>query len=133
MPTILDGNRVRDQILRDLRPRVAALASAARPPGLAVVLVGHDPGSQIYVRNKVKACAELGIASESVTPSATITTEELLAVIDGLPHREQAHPPARHHGAMAAVPDSRGGQARGIGGAQRHRGQADGVAVAARA
>src|ERR1022692_568750 len=87
MPTILDGNRVRDQILRDLRPRVAALASAARPPGLAVVLVGHDPGSQIYVRNKVKACAELGIASESVTPSATITTEELLALIAGLNQR----------------------------------------------
>src|ERR1017187_9258208 len=69
------------------RPDPARLASAARPPGLAVVLVGHDPGSQIYVRNKVKACAELGIASESVTPSATITTEELLALIDGLNQR----------------------------------------------
>jgi methylenetetrahydrofolate dehydrogenase (NADP+)/methenyltetrahydrofolate cyclohydrolase len=61
-----------------LRPRVAALASASRPPGLAVVLVGNDPASQIYVRNKVKACADLGIASESLTPPATITTEELL-------------------------------------------------------
>jgi 5,10-methylene-tetrahydrofolate dehydrogenase/methenyl tetrahydrofolate cyclohydrolase len=84
MSTILDGNRVRDRILRDLGPRVAALAAASRPPGLAVVLVGNDPGSQIYVRNKVKACAELGIASQSLTPPATIATEELLAIVEDL-------------------------------------------------
>jgi len=87
MPTILDGNRVRDQILRDLGPRVAALAEAWRPPGLAVVLIGNDPGSQIYVRNKVKACAELGIASESITPPSSIATEEFLALIYGLNQR----------------------------------------------
>jgi methylenetetrahydrofolate dehydrogenase (NADP+)/methenyltetrahydrofolate cyclohydrolase len=84
MPTILDGNRVRDQILRDLGPRVAALAAASRPPGLAVVLVGHDPASQIYVRNKVKACAELGIAGQSLTPPDTVTTEELLEIVERL-------------------------------------------------
>jgi methylenetetrahydrofolate dehydrogenase (NADP+)/methenyltetrahydrofolate cyclohydrolase len=89
MPTILDGNRVRDEILRKLRPRVAALASASRPPGLAVVLVGSDPASQIYVRNKVKACADLGIYSESITPPDTIATEELLAIIDGLNRRPE--------------------------------------------
>ena len=87
MPTILDGTRVRDQILRGLRPRVEALAAASRPPGLAVVLVGDDPGSQIYVRNKVKACAELGIAGQSLTPPATITTDELLTIVDGLNRR----------------------------------------------
>jgi methylenetetrahydrofolate dehydrogenase (NADP+)/methenyltetrahydrofolate cyclohydrolase len=87
MPTILDGNRVRDQILHDLAPRVAALAARSRPPGLAVVLVGNDPGSQIYVRNKVKACAELGIASQSLTPPATIATEELLEIVDDLNRR----------------------------------------------
>ncbi len=87
MSIILDGNRVRDAILRDLRPRVAAIASAWRPPGLAVVLVGNDPGSQIYVRNKVKACAELGITSHSLTPPDTITTGELLGVIDSLNRR----------------------------------------------
>jgi methylenetetrahydrofolate dehydrogenase (NADP+)/methenyltetrahydrofolate cyclohydrolase len=87
MPTILDGNRVRDQILRGLRPRVEALASVSRPPGLVVVLVGNDPGSQIYVRNKVKACADLGIRSESLTPPDTIGTEELLAIVDGLNRR----------------------------------------------
>src|SRR5580698_4429004 len=84
MPTILDGNRVRDQILRDLGPRVAALAAASRPPGLAVVLVGHDPASQIYVRNKVKACAELGIAGQTLTPPDTVTTEELVAIVERL-------------------------------------------------
>jgi methylenetetrahydrofolate dehydrogenase (NADP+)/methenyltetrahydrofolate cyclohydrolase len=87
MPTILDGNRVRDEILRELRPRVVALAAATRPPGLAVVLVGHDPGSQIYVRNKVKACAELGIVSLTLTPPATITTDELLEIVEGLNRR----------------------------------------------
>ncbi|MGD0359619.1 MAG: bifunctional methylenetetrahydrofolate dehydrogenase/methenyltetrahydrofolate cyclohydrolase FolD [Bryobacteraceae bacterium] len=87
MPTMLDGNSVRDRILSGLQPRVAALAAASRPPGLAVVLVGNDPGSQIYVRNKVKACAELGIRGQSLTPPETVTTEELLAIIDGLNRR----------------------------------------------
>ncbi len=61
MAQILDGKWVRDQILESLRPRVEKLKSSGRAPGLAVVLVGHDPGSEIYVRNKVKACGELGI------------------------------------------------------------------------
>ena len=87
MPTILDGVRVRDQILRDLQPRVAALSAASRPPGLAVVLVGDDPGSQIYVRNKVRACAELGISSQTLTPPASVTTEELLAIVGELNQR----------------------------------------------
>ena len=47
-----------------------------RPPGLAVVLVGHDPASEIYVRNKVKASAGLGIHSETLTPPDSITTED---------------------------------------------------------
>jgi methylenetetrahydrofolate dehydrogenase (NADP+)/methenyltetrahydrofolate cyclohydrolase len=87
MATILDGKRVRDEILGRLRPRVAALAAAFRPPGLAVVLVGDDPASAIYVRNKMKACAELGIRSESITPPETVSTEALLAIIDDLNHR----------------------------------------------
>jgi methylenetetrahydrofolate dehydrogenase (NADP+)/methenyltetrahydrofolate cyclohydrolase len=75
---VLDGKRVRDEILAELRPRVAALFA---PPALAVVLVGDNPASQIYVRNKVKTCAELGIRSLEFTPPATITTAELLALI----------------------------------------------------
>src|SRR5438552_1689816 len=72
MAQILDGVRVRDRILEELRPRIRALP---RPPGLAVALVGHDPASEIYVRGKVKACAELGIYSEKLTPPETISTE----------------------------------------------------------
>jgi methylenetetrahydrofolate dehydrogenase (NADP+)/methenyltetrahydrofolate cyclohydrolase len=81
---ILDGNRVRDEIKQELKPRVAALAARVRPPGLAVVLVGHNPASEIYVRGKVKACHDLGIHSESITPPDTITTAELLSIVAGL-------------------------------------------------
>lgn len=87
MAKILDGTWVRQQILSELKPRVESL-SRIRPPGLAVVLVGHDPGSEIYVRNKVKACAELGIFSEKITPPADITTAGLLEIIDGLNRRD---------------------------------------------
>jgi methylenetetrahydrofolate dehydrogenase (NADP+)/methenyltetrahydrofolate cyclohydrolase len=84
MSRILDGVAVRDQILAEAKPRVAHLAQTRRPPGLAVVLVGNDPASEIYVRNKIKACAELGIHSEKYTPPATATTEELLALVETL-------------------------------------------------
>ncbi|HYZ86175.1 MAG TPA: tetrahydrofolate dehydrogenase/cyclohydrolase catalytic domain-containing protein, partial [Bryobacteraceae bacterium] len=64
MPLVLDGKRVRDAILAELRPRVEALASMGRAPGLAVVLIGDNPASEIYVRNKVKTSEELGLYSE---------------------------------------------------------------------
>ena len=89
MALILDGNRVRDEILRSLQPRVAALASNFRAPGLAVVLAGAHAASQIYVRNKVKACAALGIASETLTPPDSITTSELLQLIAELNKRPE--------------------------------------------
>ncbi len=84
MPLILDGNAVRDEIKNELKPRVAALAADGRPPGLAVVLVGHNPASEIYVRNKIKACEDLGIHSESVKPPESISTAELLAIVEQL-------------------------------------------------
>src|ERR1700761_4738521 len=77
----LDGTVVRDQILTGLKPRVQRLH---RPPGLAVILVGHNPASEIYVRGKIKASAELGIFSEKITPPESISTDELLAIIDQL-------------------------------------------------
>jgi methylenetetrahydrofolate dehydrogenase (NADP+)/methenyltetrahydrofolate cyclohydrolase len=89
MARVLDGKWVRDEIFREWKPRAAALASVARQPGLAVVLVGHDPASEIYVRNKVKACEELGIYSEKHTPPDTVTTDELLALIDQLNNRPE--------------------------------------------
>ena len=81
MAQILDGAAVRDKIFADLTPRIRKLT---RPPGLAVVLVGHNAASEIYVRNKIKACADLGIYSEKITPPSTISTAELLAIIEGL-------------------------------------------------
>jgi methylenetetrahydrofolate dehydrogenase (NADP+)/methenyltetrahydrofolate cyclohydrolase len=89
MALILDGNRVRDEILRSLQPRVSALADNFRAPALAVVLAGSHAASEIYVRNKVKACAELGIASETLTPPDSITTSELLQLIEELNTRQE--------------------------------------------
>lgn len=84
--TILDGKWVRRQIFEELRPRIERLD---RQPGLAVVLVGNDPGSEIYVRNKVKACEELGIYSEKITPSPDLATSDLLGIIEGLNQRPE--------------------------------------------
>jgi methylenetetrahydrofolate dehydrogenase (NADP+) / methenyltetrahydrofolate cyclohydrolase len=86
---ILDGKWVREQILAELRPRISKMAASHRPPGLAVILVGHDPASEIYVRAKIKTCGELGIYSEKITPDDTIPTEELLGIIEGLNQRNE--------------------------------------------
>lgn len=88
MPQILEGTRIRDQILEECKPRVQELARAGCRPGLAVVLVGNDPASEIYVRNKVKACEQVGIYSEKLTPPATIMTEELLGIVNTLNKRD---------------------------------------------
>jgi len=87
MAQVLDGKWVRDQIVDELAPRVRKLKAAARAPGLAVILAGRDPASEIYVRNKVKLCGELGIYSEKHTPSETAETEEIIALIESLNHR----------------------------------------------
>ena len=81
MAQILDGAAVREKIFNDLKPRIQKLG---RPPGLAVVLVGDNPASQIYVRNKITACGRLGVFSRELAPPATISTEDLLSVIEGL-------------------------------------------------
>ncbi len=86
MAQILDGTKVRDAILSELKPRVDGLR---RRPGLAVVLAGNDPASEIYVRNKIKACAELGIYSEKITPPDSITTADLMALVDSLNRRDE--------------------------------------------
>ena len=89
MAQILDGNRVRDEIKNECRPRVERLIARKRPPGLVVVLVGHNPASEIYVRNKVKTSHELGIHSETITPPESITTAELLAIVEELNRRPE--------------------------------------------
>ncbi len=88
MAKVLSGKEVRDRLLAETKPRVDRLRESARPPGLAVVLVGDNPASEIYVRNKVKACEELGIKSEQYTPSGSATTEEILGIVDELNRRD---------------------------------------------
>ncbi len=89
MAQILDGSRLRQQIFAELKPRIERLAASCRPPGLAVILAGDNPASAIYVRNKVKACGELGIRSETHTPPAAVTTTDLIALVESLNRREE--------------------------------------------
>jgi methylenetetrahydrofolate dehydrogenase (NADP+)/methenyltetrahydrofolate cyclohydrolase len=89
MGQILDGARVRDEIKAELKPRVDALAAQGRPPGLAVVLAGHNPASEIYVRNKIKSCEDLGIYSETLRPAESVSTAELLECIERLNSRPE--------------------------------------------
>ena len=88
-PIVLDGKWVRDEIFRDLKPRIEKVTASHRAPGLAVILVGNDPGSEIYVRLKIKTCGELGIYSEKITRPDSVTTSELLGIIEGLNERPE--------------------------------------------
>jgi methylenetetrahydrofolate dehydrogenase (NADP+)/methenyltetrahydrofolate cyclohydrolase len=87
-PQVLDGIAIANDIKAEVAAEVQALAARGIIPGLAVILVGEVPASQIYVRSKVKTCAELGIFSEMLTPSETITTSEMLALVDDLNARD---------------------------------------------
>ncbi len=86
---ILNGVEIAAQIKAEVAEQAHALAAGGITPGLAVVLVGHVAASEIYVRSKVKTCAELGMFSEMLTPPETVTTEELLELIAGLNAREE--------------------------------------------
>jgi methylenetetrahydrofolate dehydrogenase (NADP+)/methenyltetrahydrofolate cyclohydrolase len=86
---ILDGAKIASDIRREVATEVASMAAAGMRPGLAVVLVGHNPASEIYVRGKVKACEEVGIYSEQHAPPETATTDELLAVVEDLNRRDE--------------------------------------------
>ncbi|MFZ0863826.1 MAG: bifunctional 5,10-methylenetetrahydrofolate dehydrogenase/5,10-methenyltetrahydrofolate cyclohydrolase [Candidatus Sulfotelmatobacter sp.] len=86
--TILDGSKIAQDIRGEAAVEVKTMAAAGVRPGLAVVLVGHNPASEIYVRGKVKACEEVGIYSEKITPPESATTAELLALIADLNRRD---------------------------------------------
>jgi len=86
---ILNGNAIRDQIYTELAGEIAALTSAGIRPGLAAVLVGENPASKIYVSSKIAASEKLGLASINVTPPVTISTGELLAIIEDLNRRDE--------------------------------------------
>ncbi len=82
--TILDGNKIRDEIQSELLQQIADLKRVGLTPGLAAVLVGENPASQIYVRSKVKTCETLGLYSEKIDRSKDSTTEELLELVNDL-------------------------------------------------
>ena len=81
---IISGPEVAGQIYDELRVRIDRMKSSGLTPGLAVILVGNDPASQVYVRNKGRKCEELGMHSETIVLPEETTEEELLARIDAL-------------------------------------------------
>jgi methylenetetrahydrofolate dehydrogenase (NADP+)/methenyltetrahydrofolate cyclohydrolase len=81
---LIDGKALAASIRADLKVRVQSLKERGHCPGLAVVLVGDNPASQVYVRNKIKACADTGIRSFEHRLPAETTEAELLALIDRL-------------------------------------------------
>ena len=89
MTQILNGVAIANEIKAEVGAEVGALGERGIRPGLAVVLVGHVPASEIYVRSKVRTCGELGIYSEMLTPPETVTTEELLAIVADLNARDE--------------------------------------------
>jgi methylenetetrahydrofolate dehydrogenase (NADP+) / methenyltetrahydrofolate cyclohydrolase len=85
----LNGIAIRDQIYAELKQEIVDLSAAGIRPGLAAVLVGENPASQIYVRSKIAACEQLGLGSWQCTPPATATTDELLALVAELNARDE--------------------------------------------
>ena len=86
---ILDGNRIAGEIRAEVASEVRTMTAAGMRPGLAVVLVGHNPASEVYVRGKVKSSGEVGIFSEQHTPPETVSTEALLELIADLNRRDE--------------------------------------------
>lgn len=83
--TVIDGKQVAAQIRAELKERAAAFeAKYAKKIGLAVVHIGDDPASEVYVRNKVKACAEVGISSSVCRLSSGVSQREAEAIVEGL-------------------------------------------------
>jgi methylenetetrahydrofolate dehydrogenase (NADP+)/methenyltetrahydrofolate cyclohydrolase len=88
---VIDGNALAKHIRTECAERAARLSARGHQPGLAVVLVGEDPASQVYVRNKVKACADNGFFSSLDRMSAEVSEAELLAKIDSLNRDPRIH------------------------------------------
>ena len=87
--TMLDGVKIAAQIRSEVAAEARQLAESGVRPGLAVILAGHNPASEIYVRGKVKACDEVGVYSEKHTPPDSATTEDLLALVASLNQRDE--------------------------------------------
>jgi methylenetetrahydrofolate dehydrogenase (NADP+) / methenyltetrahydrofolate cyclohydrolase len=101
-PRIIDGKAVAAAVLDECRAEAAALTAKGITPGLAVVLVGEDPASKVYVGSKVRTCGELGFHSRKIELPAETTQEELLEVVRGLNADPAIHgilvqsPPPKH-------------------------------------
>ncbi len=91
MAKLIDGKRISQEIKDELKAEVAALAQQGKTASLAVVQVGADPASSVYVRNKKNACAYIGIGSESYELPEETTEEVLLALIQELNQKEEVH------------------------------------------
>ena len=91
MAKLIDGKAVAAEIREGLKTRCKQLSARGIVPGLAVILVGDDPASKVYVRNKGKACAEVGFYSEIHRMAADTTIEELLAKIEALKNDPRIH------------------------------------------
>lgn len=91
IPTLIDGKKVAADVRARLVKEIEELKAAGHTPGLAVVLVGEDPASQVYVGSKVKACAELGIYSQKWALPAETTQEELVQLIHQLNADDRIH------------------------------------------
>src|SRR5437016_8620888 len=87
--TLLDGNKIANEIRAEVAAEVRTLSAAGMRPGLAVILVGHNPDSEIYVRGKVKSSEEVGIYSEKHTPPDTISTQALVDLVVDLNRRDE--------------------------------------------
>ncbi|MBQ6849176.1 MAG: bifunctional methylenetetrahydrofolate dehydrogenase/methenyltetrahydrofolate cyclohydrolase FolD [Clostridia bacterium] len=87
----IDGKAIAAALRSEIAAETAALKEQGITPGLAVILVGDDPASQTYVRNKQKACAEVGFYGEQINLPADTTQEQLLAVVEELNVREDIH------------------------------------------
>ena len=102
MTSVIDGKAVAASVLEECRAEVAELKAKGITPGLAVVLVGDDPASQVYVGSKVRTCADLGLHSEKIVLPSTTTQEELIAVVQRLNADPAIHgilvqsPPPKH-------------------------------------
>ncbi|MEN8865524.1 MAG: tetrahydrofolate dehydrogenase/cyclohydrolase catalytic domain-containing protein, partial [Akkermansiaceae bacterium] len=84
MATIIDGKKVAEEVLAECSREIEELIASGVTPGLAVVLVGEDPASQVYVNSKVRKCAELGLHSEKIVLSKDASQDEVLATVKRL-------------------------------------------------
>ena len=91
MATIIDGKKVAEDVLKKCAEEITGLKSQGITPGLAVVLVGEDPASKVYVNSKVRKCGELGIHSEKIVLSREATQEEVLETVKNLNENPRIH------------------------------------------